>query len=384
MLAIALSMLSDQDRGLDLSALETLIRTKPAEAAKLIRSRIGTDELAHGANPIDISTRVLFAISTGPQDNRVTLNSKGQVLGTLTKVDDTLCALVLNLNDGDGFVFDYVVDGIPKRKGIGLEVYAPNPWVLDPPGGMKGQLRDMGELKAAAYPGTTRKWYVYLPPNLDASQSYPLLVGQDAQWDRQWMANGLENCAREGRIPPTVGVFIEPGQDKPGNYSDRSKEYDTLSPDYTNFLLKEVLPQVESLVHLSSDPAKRAICGMSSGGICSFTTCWERPDQFGTAISFIGSFANIASGESKRDGGHNYPFLIRKSEKKPIRVFLQDGENDLDNDHGNWWLCNQQMAAALAYKGYDYVWVPGKGFHSTKHARRIFDQALVWWLGKSK
>ncbi|MEQ1936359.1 MAG: alpha/beta hydrolase-fold protein [Fimbriimonadaceae bacterium] len=140
------------------------------------------------------------------------------------------------------------------------------------------------------------------------------------------------------------------------------------------------MPQVQKLVKLSPDPAKRALVGMSSGGICSFTACWERPDQFGVALSFIGSFANIASGESKRDGGHNYPFLIRKTEKKPIRVYLQDGENDLNNVHGNWWLGNLQMESSLKFAGYDYKWVAGKGFHSSKHARRVFDQALVWWL----
>jgi enterochelin esterase family protein len=207
------------------------------------------------------------------------------------------------------------------------------------------------------------------------------LIATDAQWDRDWIANGLENCARERMVPATVGVFIEPGQDKPGNYSNRSFEYDALTPRYTEFLLSEILPQVEKLVKLSHDPAKRALTGMSSGGICSFTACWERPDQFGAALSFIGSFANIASGASKREGGHNYPFLIRKTEKKPIRVYLQDGSNDLNNDHGSWWICNLQMESALRYKGYDVVWNPGNGFHSTKHARRIFDQALKWWIG---
>ncbi|MEQ1823706.1 MAG: alpha/beta hydrolase-fold protein, partial [Fimbriimonadaceae bacterium] len=227
--------------------------------------------------------------------------------------------------------------------------------------------------------------FVYSPPNLNSSKEYPVLIGQDAQWDRQWQANALENCAREGKIPPTVGVFIEPGQTtKVGDYTNRSPEYDSLNATYTKFLLDEILPQVQKLVRLSPDPAKRALVGMSSGGICSFTACWERPDQFGVALSFIGSFANISSGESKREGGHNYPFLIRKTEKKPIRVYLQDGENDLNNVHGNWWLGNLQMESALKFAGYDYKWVAGKGFHSSKHARRVFDQALVWWLGGSR
>jgi enterochelin esterase family protein len=121
---------------------------------------------------------------------------------------------------------------------------------------------------------------------------------------------------------------------------------------------------------------------VSSGGICGFTTCWEHPESFSTVISAVGSFDDIAHGASLREGGHNYPFIIRLSDKKPIRVFLQDGENDLDNQFGNWFISAQQMAAALKFKGYDYQWRPGQGFHSTDHMRSIFDQALVWWNGR--
>jgi enterochelin esterase family protein len=195
------------------------------------------------------------------------------------------------------------------------------------------------------------------------------------------MATFLDNLIASHQIPPTVGIFLEPGS-KDQNLSNRSYEYDRRSPDYVNFLISEVEPKVAALAKISSDPNRRAITGMSSGGICSFTACWERPDKFGVAISFVGSFADIASGPTLIEGGHNYPFLIRKSDPKPIRVFLQDGRNDLDNIHGNWFLCNQQMASALAFKNYDYQWVPGNGFHNTKHARRVFDQALLWWQGK--
>jgi enterochelin esterase family protein len=380
----ALYLLALQDHGLDLEGLERLIASSPASAAKVIREHVNADELVKGANPIDVGTRVLFAVRTEQGVHRVVLKSKGNAIGTLTQVDDTLYALVKPLKDGDAFLVDYELDGKPLRQGLQVEVYEPNPLVQSPPGGMKGELRDLGTLKSTTYPGTTRKWFVYLPPNLDASHEYPVLVGQDAQWDRQWMANALENCAREGVIPPTVGVFIEPGQNEPGKYSNRSAEYDPLTDVYTKFLLGEVLPEVEKIVKLSHEPGQRALAGMSSGGICSFNACWERPDTFGVALSFIGSYANIASGASKRDGGHNFPFLIRKTDKKPIRVFLQDGANDLDNEHGNWWLCNQQMEAALRFKGYDFVWNPGQGFHSSKHARRIFDRALRFWLGKQK
>ena len=114
-------------------------------------------------------------------------------------------------------------------------------------------------------------------------------------------------------------------------------EYDTLSNQYANFLMDEMLPEVGKDWKLTEDPEERAICGISSGGICSWTVAWEKPDAFRKVVSHVGSFTNIR-------GGHVYPFLLRKSDPKPIRVFLQDGENDLNNSHGNWWLSNLQMA----------------------------------------
>src|SRR5207253_189003 len=119
------------------------------------------------------------------------------------------------------------------------------------------------------------------------------------------------------------------------------------------------------------DAAGRAICGISSGGICAFTVAWQRPDLFSKVLSHVGSFTNIR-------GGDVYPGLIRKSEKKPIRVFLQDGENDLDNVHGNWPLANRQMDAALRFKGYGHQFVMGKEGHNGKHGGAILPESLTW------
>jgi enterochelin esterase family protein len=117
---------------------------------------------------------------------------------------------------------------------------------------------------------------------------------------------------------------------------------------------------------------------MSSGGICAFTVAWQRPEQFGKVLSHVGSFTNIASGQTLREGGHNYPFLIRKAPPKPIRVYLQDGENDLNVVHGSWWLANLQMADALRFASYDYKFVSGQGFHSLDHGRAVLPDSLRW------
>src|SRR5690606_26071570 len=152
---------------------------------------------------------------------------------------------------------------------------------------------------------------------------------------------------------------------------NRSLEYDSLDDRYSRFLLTEILPEVAKNYNLSDQPAHRAICGMSSGGICAFTVAWHRPDAFGKVMSHVGSFTN-------NRGGHVYPSLIRKTERKPIRVYLQDGSNDLDNQFGNWPLANQQMAAALKYAKYDHRFEYGDGGHNGKHGGAMLPDAMRW------
>jgi enterochelin esterase-like enzyme len=176
----------------------------------------------------------------------------------------------------------------------------------------------------------------------------------------------------------TIAVMINPGAmpaAEPGqkDRSNRSVEYDSLGDTYARFLLEEMLPEATKGLSISKDPKCRAICGNSSGGICAFTAAWERPDAFSKVMSHVNSFTNIR-------GGYVYPPLIRKTQKepKPLRVFLQDGANDLDNVYGNWPLSNQQMAAALKFAGYDYQFVFGDGKHSGKHGASLFPETLRW------
>jgi enterochelin esterase family protein len=93
--------------------------------------------------------------------------------------------------------------------------------------------------------------------------------------------------------------------------------------------------------------------------------------MFSKVLSHVGSFTNIR-------GGDRYPGMIRKTEKKPIRVFLQDGSGDLDNLHGNWPLSNQQMASSLKFMKYDYKFVYGDGGHNGKHGGAILPESLIW------
>jgi len=233
------------------------------------------------------------------------------------------------------------------------------------------------------FPGTERDYWVYVPKQYEAAKPACVMVFQDGggyvntNTNGQWrVPTVFDNLIAKKEIPLTIGIFINPGEVPPAepgqkSRSNRSFEYDSLGDQYARFLLEEILPEVGKKYNLTKDPDGRAICGISSGGICAWTVAWERPDEFRKVLSHVGSFTNIR-------GGNVYPSLIRKTEKKPIRVFLQDGAKDLDNLHGNWPLANQEMAAALKFMGYDYKFEFGTEGHNGKHGGAILPDSLRW------
>ena len=231
------------------------------------------------------------------------------------------------------------------------------------------------------FPGTVRDYFVYVPAQYDKSRPACVMVFQDganyARPDGQFRVPVVfDNLIHKKQMPVTIGIFINPGvvpaaDEGQQERKNRSFEYDTLSDQYARFLLEEILPEVAKGYNLSDKAEDRAIGGISSGGICAWTVAWERPDAFSKVLSHVGSFTNIR-------GGHVYHALIRKTEQKPIRVFLQDGSGDLDNLHGNWPLANQEMAAALKFAGYDYRFEFGDGGHNGKHGGAILPESLRW------
>lgn len=247
--------------------------------------------------------------------------------------------------------------------------------------------------KSQVFEGTEREYWVYVPAQYERSKPACVMVFQDG-WNylkdgSERVRNGkttkedgqfrvpivFDNLIHKQEMPVTVGIFINPGNlapfDGKGPAKNRSVEYDTLSDKYARFLLEEILPEVGKELNLTKEARGRAIGGISSGGICAWTVAWERPDAFSKVLSHVGSFTNIR-------GGHVYHALIRKTPPKPIRIFLQDGSGDLDNEHGNWPLANQEMAAALKFAKYDYQFVYGDGGHNGKHGGAILPDSLRW------
>ncbi len=288
---------------------------------------------------------------------------------------------------------------------LAADDYKIGPDALPQPGVPQGKVTKH-TWKSQIFAGTTRDWWIYVPAQYDGRTPAAVMVFQDGEGCVNPTGTirvpiVFDNLIHRQQMPVTIGIFINPGgidnakDVKARGRGNRSFEYDTLSDQYARFLLEEILPEVGKTYKLSADPERRAIQGNSSGGICAFTVAWERPDAFRKVVSYIGSFTSIAyrpaaNGQPMRPGGDLYPTLIRKNPIKPLKIFLQDGSNDLNNSHGSWFLANQQMLSALLWANanadqrktpgarYQLKHEWGDGAHSGKHGGAIFPDVMRW------
>ncbi len=284
---------------------------------------------------------------------------------------------------------------------------------LPQPGVPKGRLEGPFEFLSQVIPNTVRQYWIYVPAQYNDKKPIPanVLVFQDGQRATNpegslRVPQAMENMMAKGKMPTTIGVFVTPGN-LSGTYptnlgmsnpNNRRYEYDVLDDRYARLLIDELLPEIGKKYRLTDDPEKRAIGGTSSGAIAAFTVAWQRPDYFRRVISMIGSYTSIgylpaADGKPMVPGGDLYPTLIRKNPIKPIRIYLQDGDKDLSNEHGNWFLANQQMLSAFEYANakadkdgtlgarYELKHNWGDGAHSDQHGGALLPEILEWiWL----
>jgi len=249
------------------------------------------------------------------------------------------------------------------------------------PGVPQGEVRGPFKWQSSIYPGTERDYWVYVPAQYAASKPACVMVFQDGggyvRRDGGWRVPVVfDNLIQRKEMPVTIGIFVNPGV-VPAPHAqaearyNRSFEYDAMGDWYARFLLEEILPEVGKSYNLSRDPNDRAIAGSSSGAICAFNVAWERPDAFRRVFSAVGTFVGLR-------GANEFPVMVRKTEAKPIRVFLQDGTNDLNIYAGSWWVANQDMLSALTWAGYDVEHAWGDGGHNGKHGGAVLPQALRW------
>lgn len=246
----------------------------------------------------------------------------------------------------------------------------------------KGEVLKFSFDKSVIFPGTHRDYWIYVPAQYTPDKPACVYVNQDGiQWNAPVV---FDNLIHKKEMPVTIGVFVMHGRVKAAHTNtaldrfNRSYEYDGLGDNYARFLLEELLPDAETrktsdgrAIRFSTNGNDRAIGGSSSGAICALTAAWERPAEFSRVFSAIGTYVGLR-------GGDRYHTLVRKYEPKLLRIFLQDGTNDLNIYAGDWWMANQTLHRALTFAGYEVNHVWGDGAHNGKHGTAIFPDAMRW------
>jgi enterochelin esterase family protein len=273
-------------------------------------------------------------------------------------------------------------------------LYRLGPDSLEQPGVPRGEIRGPFTLPSTAYPGTQHTYWIYVPAQYDAAKAASLMIFNDGQ---AFLAptgnlrafNVLDNLIYRREIPVMIGVFINPGrrpdqpEPTPQNWGDRDTnrptEYNSLDDRYARVVVDELLPVLYKDYNISKDPEQHGIGGASSGAIAAFTVAWERPEHFRKVLSIVGSFTNIR-------GGHQYADIVLKSEKKPIRIFLQDGRNDNRalsangsyDETRDWFYQNVRLMQALTTKGYEVNYAWGMNRHGQAMGGAIMPEMMRW------
>lgn len=327
-------------------------------------------------------TTVAWAILEG-KPARVVRADDTQLGEMIALGDDGLQVLVLDLPNFTEINYHIEAEGTARVGGsVRVESFDLTKDSEVQPSVPRGRLEKFVWSESRIFPGTVRDVTVYIPQQYHPEQEACLMVWQDGS--RHVDPSGgmrasvvFDNLIQKKEMPVTIGVFVDPGR-KPNQKggdkaANRGFEYDSLGDAYARFLLEEILPEVQRrfLVKFRPEPENWAIAGGSSGGICAFTAAWERPDKFRKVLAWVGTFVDIR-------GGNAYPYLLRITEKKPLRVYLLDGVNDLDNKFGNWPLANHMMEASLKYMNYDYRVDWTQCFHGSKGMAASLPDALRW------
>jgi sugar lactone lactonase YvrE/enterochelin esterase-like enzyme len=273
-----------------------------------------------------------------------------------------------------------ILAGFAAVPASGQEDYPLHPDSQRQEGVPRGEVTAHRFTSSQIYPGTERDYFVYVPAQYDGQTPAALMVFQDGKnyinEQGTWRVPIVfDNLIHRGEMPVTIGVFVNPGVVAAGEGGqdrfNRSFEYDTVSDRYASFLIEEILPRVKEEYRITDDPNLCGIAGSSSGAIAAFGVAWNRPDRFRRVFSTIGTYVGLR-------GGNEYPTLIRKMEPKPIRIFLQDGSNDLNIYGGSWWHANLSMLSALEWAGYAVRHEWGEGGHNGKHGGAILPDAMRW------
>ncbi len=348
--------------------VKDLATLKPEDLVK------GVAYLAHGPD-------FLFAVDAAKEPRLVINDEPGP---RMKKQGANRWTATAKLPTGRTHNFHYLIDGKPFGGRTDLMAYTPDHYLK--PGTPQGKLTEKRTHTSRIYDGMVADYWVYAPAQYQSGTPAAVMFWTDGEVhiNRDSGSRALnvwDNLTHEKKIPVIIQVLVSPGLK--GAQRLRSIQYDSVDDRFARYVLEEILPEVAKSYNLRTDGYSRAIAGDSSGAICALNAAWWRTNDFSRVLSRIGSFTSIQwqrneDGLTKKDGGEIFPYLIRKSRKKNIRIFLQDGFGDLENNHGSWPATNLALVNSLKLQGYDFKMTWGNGTHSRNGGNVEMPEEMIW------
>jgi enterochelin esterase family protein len=353
-----------------------LAKTRAPGLEQALRDTLGAENIQKGTAAAGEMGEFVWAVAAekGPA---LQINREAPILAFKA---GSLWVVQSRLRTGTAYKYTWLVEGKPVGGSNNLPAFGPDSYAK--PGVPEGKLTGPIEVPSKIYPEVKANVWYYVPAQWDGVTPLAVMVWGDGQQftgprPGPWrVLETLDNLTAQKRIPLMVSIFVQAGTGPQRN--QRSIEYDTVSDTYLHRLLDEIFPVAAQNVKMRTDAYSRAIQGLSSGAIMAFNAAFRNPDQFSRVLSWIGSYTALRPTEEHPAGAAEYPTLVRREAKRNLRVWLEDGSEDLDNGAGNWPLANIAMANALKFKGYDYHFVFGVGQHSDAHGAAQLPEALTW------
>lgn len=235
-----------------------------------------------------------------------------------------------------------------------------------------------GELVGAKYKPGFHFNFTIAVPQVDVAE-FGLFLEHDRQNDAN--LNAMLTLADEGKAPYCIYVGVNPGKLTMPDGTIRGmrmNSYDLFDREYADFVVYELVPYIANTygLNLSPSPDMHMVSGGSSGGISSFVMAWFHPEYFRRVYMCSPSF--LAMGR-----GNELPYLIRKYETKPIRIYHESSENE-PNDYFGWSRgIDEETDKGLVFAGYDYRFEQFKGEgHSSRYRNEAEAYKRFEWLWK--
>lgn len=369
------------------------------ELKSALQDTLGADRIAKGTAYQGEGPDFIWAVESTAQPQLVVDDAAGPAMQHIP--DSAVWFATGKLTTGRNHTFRYEVRGKSFGGDVNVPAYGPDSY--DQPGVPKGTLSEKITHRSKIFDGMESEYWIYVPAQYDPKTPAAVMVWNDGgqhvnRYGGSRTQVVVDNLIAQKKIPVSIHIFINPGDisKSPGTptfdyvtafskktgrtFRDamRSTEYDTVTDRYARFLVEEILDEVGKKYSLRKDGYSRAIAGESSGGIAAFNAAWQKPEWFSRVLSRIGTYTSIQWIPGQLDGGNIFPFAVRKTPRKNFRIWMSDGSEDLENEHGSWPLQNIQLANSLKMAGYDFHFSFQGGSHSGAHGNAEAPQALTW------